>query len=102
MANIIGAAALYKAKVELMVDGKSAAWFARQLTNTAARGAAAQAAVAVAFLNIRDDKAQRDIVDLMREIVMKQVEKCAQFGERAYPLSEKQIAVIAAAIAQEV
>lgn len=100
--DIYNAADLYKAKVLPSVDGKSAEWFARQITNTAARGALAQTAVALAFLNIRDDKAQRDIVDLAREIVLNQVNRCAQYGTQAHPLSDKQIAVIASAIAKEV
>jgi len=101
--SILIAADLYKQKILPLVDGKTDEWFARQLTLTArAHGAAAQAALATALLNIRDDKAGKSLVDTAHEIVTKQLERCAQFGERAYPLSENQIAVIARAVARVV
>lgn len=62
-------------------------------------GAAVQVAYAAAMLNIRDDR-RGTTVDLAHEIVMKQIARCEEYGTRAYPLSEKQVAVIAEAVAK--
>jgi len=48
----------------------------------------------VAFAMALQDVAAHEPGGLAHEIVMKQIERVAQFAASAYPLSEKQIAVI--------
>lgn len=99
--TLVETTAFHRIKIEAsgIVDSKDEAYFVRALVQIAAKaGPLNQAAWACALLNIRNDRAQRTVVDLAHEIVMRQVERAAQFGQKLYPFSEKQCEVIARAI----
>lgn len=102
MATILQTANAHMARILPFFDRKDDTYFAGFLVKVGAeKGAATQCAFAIALLNIRDERAGYARCDLAHEIAMKQLERCIEFGERAYPLSEKQCRVVAEAAGKE-
>ena len=97
MANIEAAADAFKVKevVQRMVTGRNPAQLLRQLTNRNELPAH-QIALAIAFC----DLAGVSDVQYVHSVLMAQKERINSFGERAYPLSEKQIEALVAIICQ--
>lgn len=97
--SILQAVDMVRAKMEPQFSRLRGAQGMIDLLTKKAEKPAIQVAYAAAMLNIRDDR-RGLTVDLAHEIVQKQIARCEEYGERAYPLSEKQIAVIAEAAAK--
>lgn len=102
MTTILRTANLHMARILPVFDKKDDVYFAAMLVKIGAeKGAATQCAFAVALLNIRDERAGYSRCDLAHEIVMKQLDRCAEYGASAYPLPEKQCKVVAETAGKE-
>ena len=79
--------------IQKTVESKDAAKI-RELLDRAAKSPSAQLAIAAGMLDFISDKRGRSERQISHSITMSQIERLARFGDKAYPLSERQLAAL--------